>query len=102
METQLERLALEALKLTLDERAELAQLLLTSLDEDAEMDEVLAVQLERMRGTSEDAAHTEWMRQQLAESLADPSPNLSHEQVMADVQAVIDAKRKQHADKAAS
>jgi hypothetical protein len=37
METELQKLEAEALKLTADERAALAQRLLASLDEDAEM-----------------------------------------------------------------
>lgn len=57
---------------------------------------------ERMRSAFEASAHTKWMNNKAAESLADPGPNFSHEQVMADAQAVIDAKRKQHAAKAAS
>ncbi|WP_409567699.1 hypothetical protein [Rugamonas sp. DEMB1] len=51
------------------------------------------------RGASKVKAHTEWMRQKVAESLADPAPNLSHAQVMADVQALIDAVRKRQRGK---
>ena len=57
---------------------------------------------ERMRSAFEASAHTKWMNEKSAESLADPRPNFSHDQVMTDAQAVIDAKRKQHAAKAAS
>jgi hypothetical protein len=53
-----------------------------------------------MRSAFEAKAHADWMQQKVAESLADPAPNVSHSQVMADVQAVIDAKRKKHAGKA--
>ena len=56
---------------------------------------------ERMRSAFEAKAHTDLMREKVAKSLADPRPNISHDQVMANVQAVIDAKRKKHA-KAAS
>ena len=56
---------------------------------------------ERMRSAFEAKAHTDWMREKVVKSLADPRPNMSHEQVMTNVQAVIDAKRKKHA-KAAS
>ena len=52
---------------------------------------------ERMRAAFEAKAHADWMRKQYAESLADPSPNIQHAQVMADMQSIIDAKRKQHA-----
>lgn len=51
---------------------------------------------ERMRSAFEAKAHTEWMREKVAESLADPRPNIPHAQVMAEAQALIDAKRKQH------
>lgn len=47
METQLEILESEALKLTPGERAALAQRLLASLDEDAEIEEAWAVEIER-------------------------------------------------------
>lgn len=51
---------------------------------------------------SEEKAHTDWMREKVAESLADPRPNISNEQVMTELQAVIDAARKKRALKAAS
>jgi len=47
METQLEILEAEALKLTLSERAVLAQRLLASLDEDAEIGDAWAAEIER-------------------------------------------------------
>jgi putative addiction module component (TIGR02574 family) len=47
METQLEILESEALKLTPGERAALAQRLLASLDEDAEIEEAWAAEIER-------------------------------------------------------
>jgi hypothetical protein len=47
MGCQLELLEAEALKLTVGERAALAQLLLKSLDEDAEINEACAVEIER-------------------------------------------------------
>ncbi len=46
METQLEILESEALKLTPSERAALAQRLLASLDEDSEIEEAWAVEIE--------------------------------------------------------
>lgn len=49
---------------------------------------------ERMRSTFEAKAHTDWIREKVAESLVDPRPNISHRQVMDEVQALIDAKRK--------
>jgi putative addiction module component (TIGR02574 family) len=47
METQLEKLESEALKLTVGERAALAQRLLASLDEDAEIEDAWAAEIER-------------------------------------------------------
>ncbi len=57
---------------------------------------------ERMRSAFEAKAHTDWVREKVAESLADPRPNIAHREVMDEVQAIIDAKRAQHASKAAS
>lgn len=57
---------------------------------------------ERMRNAFEAGAHAEWVRGKVAESLADPRPNIAHQQVMNDAQALINSKRKQHASKAAS
>jgi hypothetical protein len=54
-----------------------------------------------MRSAFEAKAYADWIQENVAESLADPAPNVSHDQVMADAQAVIDAKRKKHARKAA-
>jgi hypothetical protein len=56
---------------------------------------------ERMRSAFEAKAYADWIQENVAESLADPAPNVSHDQVMAAAQAVIDAKRKKHARKAA-
>ena len=47
METRLERLEQEALKLTPSERAALAQRLLASLDVDADIEEAWAAEVER-------------------------------------------------------
>ncbi|MEJ7670870.1 MAG: addiction module protein [Casimicrobiaceae bacterium] len=47
METQLEILESEALKLTPSERAALAQRLLASLEEDSEIEEAWAAEIER-------------------------------------------------------
>ncbi len=57
---------------------------------------------ERMRSAFEASAHTKWIQQKAAESLADTRPNVSHEQAMSGVQTVIDAKRKKHEAKAAA
>ena len=42
-------------------------------------------------------AHRDWMRAKVAEALADSRPNIPHEQVMAELQAVTDAALKKHA-----
>lgn len=47
MQTQLEVLEAEALKLTPAERAKLAERLIASLDEDSEIEEAWAVEVER-------------------------------------------------------
>jgi putative addiction module component (TIGR02574 family) len=47
MEIEFEKLEAEALKLTLGERAALAQRLLASLEEDAEIEEAWAAEVER-------------------------------------------------------
>ena len=56
METPLEILASEALKLTPSERAALAQRLLASLDEDAEIEDAWAAEIERRIGEVESGA----------------------------------------------
>ena len=55
---------------------------------------------ERMRSAFEAKAHADWISEKVAESLADPRPNITHAQVMAEAQALIDSKRAQHASKA--
>lgn len=47
METQLERLEIEAMKLSVTERAALARMLLESLDEDPELDEAWAAEADK-------------------------------------------------------
>lgn len=52
---------------------------------------------ERMRGAFEAQSHENWLQEKVAESLADSRPNIPHDQVMQDVQAVIDAAQAKHA-----
>lgn len=56
----------------------------------------------RLRSAFEAKAHADWLQEKVAESLADKRSNVPHSQVMAEAQGVIDAKRKKHANKAAS
>ncbi len=49
---------------------------------------------ERLRSAFEAKAHADWVRDKAADSLADARPNVAHAQVMAEAQALIDAKRK--------
>ena len=35
-------------------------------------------------------AHDRWVREKVAQALADPAPSIPHDQVMADLQAVLD------------
>lgn len=53
METQLEKLTAEALKLTVSERAAFAQLLLASLEEDADVEHAWAIEVEHRIGEVE-------------------------------------------------
>jgi len=46
-------------------------------------------------------AHDGRIRAKVAKPLADLQPSIAHEQVMAEVQALIDAGRKQHASRKA-
>jgi hypothetical protein len=48
---------------------------------------------ERMRSAFEVRAHTDWVREKVAESLADPRPNIPHRRVMDEAQALIDSVR---------
>ncbi|TAN50608.1 MAG: hypothetical protein EPN21_08580 [Methylococcaceae bacterium] len=50
-----------------------------------------------LREAHQAKAHLDWMRDKAEASLADPAPNVGHDQVMTEAQAIIDAKRKQHA-----
>jgi hypothetical protein len=40
--------------------------------------------------TEEAEAHDAWFRAQVEASLADPRPSIPHDQVMAEIQAIID------------
>ncbi|MFH1493832.1 MAG: hypothetical protein ABIG70_03450 [Pseudomonadota bacterium] len=55
-----------------------------------------------LKSAHEAKAYTDWAQEKVATSLADPAPSVAHDPLMKDAQAVIDAKRKQHAIKAAS
>ncbi len=57
---------------------------------------------QRMRSAFEAKAHTDWVMDKAAASLADPQPNIAHSEVMAAAQALIDSKRKPHVSQAAS
>lgn len=39
------------------------------------------------------ASHDRWLRAKVQASLDDPRPNVPHEQVMADIRALIESKR---------
>ena len=54
---------------------------------------------ERMKRAHEAAAYDSWFRAQVQASIDDQRPSISHEQVMADIQALIDGKRLRHAAK---
>lgn len=41
-----------------------------------------------------EAAYNEWFRKKVEASLADPRPPIPHDQVMAEVEAILEARRK--------
>jgi hypothetical protein len=45
----------------------------------------------------EEAAYNEWFKRKVEESLADTRPCIPHDQVMAEVQKIIDGKRRKKA-----
>ena len=47
--------------------------------------------------TEEAEAYERWFRAKVQESLDDNSPLIPHDQVMAEMQALIDTKRREHA-----
>ncbi|MBV8603971.1 MAG: hypothetical protein JO224_04740 [Pelomonas sp.] len=52
---------------------------------------------DRLKAAHAAAAHDQWVQASIAASLADPRPNIGHEEVMREARALIAAKRKQHA-----
>jgi len=54
----------------------------------------------RMKAAHEAAAYDKWFRAMVQEAIDDPRPTIPHDKVMANAQALIDAKRKKHVDKA--
>ena len=53
---------------------------------------------EAMKAAHEALSHSDWLREKLAKSAASAKPRVSHEQAMKQAQAIIDRKRKTHAD----
>lgn len=47
----------------------------------------------QMKAAHEALSHTDWLRDKLARSAADPRPRVSHQQVMNKAQAIIDRKK---------
>jgi len=47
--------------------------------------------------TEEAEAYDAWFRAQVEASLADPRPGIPHDQVMAELRAIIEAKKAKHA-----
>jgi hypothetical protein len=48
---------------------------------------------ERMKAAHEAAAYRKWLANEVQEAIDDPRPNVSHTQVMAEAQAIIDKAR---------
>ncbi|MDP3404599.1 MAG: hypothetical protein Q8S03_07915 [Brevundimonas sp.] len=44
--------------------------------------------------TEEAEAHDAWVRAKVEQSLAEPGPDIPHDQVMAEIQAMLDARAK--------
>lgn len=55
---------------------------------------------EAIKAAHEALSHTDWLREKLLMSAADTRPRVSHEQVMSEAQAIINRKRKTHAENA--
>ena len=47
--------------------------------------------------TEHAAAYEEWLKRKAAAAIADPRPSIPHEQVMAEIQAIIDKARDRQA-----
>jgi GH25 family lysozyme M1 (1,4-beta-N-acetylmuramidase) len=47
----------------------------------------------RMKAAFESESYTAWFKEKVAKSLADPRPSIPHDEVMADMQALIKQKR---------
>ena len=54
---------------------------------------------EAMTKVHESAAYDKWFKAQIQEALDDTSPTIPHDDVMHEMQALIDLKKKRHADK---
>ena len=54
---------------------------------------------EAMKSAHQAAAYDKWLKAEIQEAIDDTSPTIPHAQVMADIQALIDNKKKQHAAK---
>jgi hypothetical protein len=65
------------------------QLQAAYIDGTATLDDLLA----HARQFAAAAAYDQWFRDQVQEAIDDPSPSIPHDQVMADVRAILDAKR---------
>lgn len=54
---------------------------------------------EAMKSAHQAAAYDKWLKAEIQEAIDDTSPTIPHAQVMADIQALLDNKKKQHAAK---
>lgn len=53
---------------------------------------------EAMKAAHEALSRTDWLKEKLAKSAADTRPRVEHKQVMSEARAIIDRKRKLHAE----
>jgi len=58
------------------------------------MNAVLSPTKSEFATAEEAAAYDMWFREQVYQAIADPSPSISHDQVMAEMRTIIAAKRK--------
>jgi hypothetical protein len=65
------------------------QLQAAYIDGTASLDDLLA----HARQFAAAASYDAWFRAQVQEAIDDPSPSIPHDQVMAEVRAILDAKR---------
>ena len=57
------------------------------------------MKMRRRRLTVTEETYDDWFRRKVQEALDDPGPLIPHEQVMSEMRAIVDAKRKTKLDR---